>query len=173
MKKGGIERLATLVKAVGLAILGQAVSDLRPRDAKQVLQSVFILLTIEPPEQRPSIVAEGRFLRGNNRLREPRNKCPLPCSVGPAPTFGRHLTRAQAVMHLDPDGLIRGIVWVKRQAGQIKLTFFVYTVVATRAVVADKGFVRRDLPDRSGWACQNLGQHRQSEKATAGWTPQV
>ena len=66
---GHVERLAALVEAVGLAVLGQPVGDLRPRDAEQVAQGVLVLVPVEPPQRRPALAGQGRPLRGDDRLR--------------------------------------------------------------------------------------------------------
>ena len=53
---------------MGLAVLGQPVGDLRPRDAEQVAQGVLVLVPVEPPQGRAALAGEGRAtLRRLNR----------------------------------------------------------------------------------------------------------
>jgi hypothetical protein len=104
LEVGHVERLATLVKAVGLAVLGQPVGDRRPRDAEQVAQGVFVLVAVEPAQQRPSFAGQGRPLRGDDQPRQGVNERFLPARVGPGAPAGRHLAGRHAVMYLNPDG---------------------------------------------------------------------
>ena len=85
---GHVERLAALVEAIGLAVLGQPVGDLRPRDAEQVAQGVLVLVAIEPPQGRPALAGQGRPLRGDDRLRQALDEGLLPAASGRARLLG-------------------------------------------------------------------------------------
>ena len=170
---GDVERLAALVEAVGLAVLGQPVGDLRPRDAEQVAQGVLVLVAVEPPQDRPALAGQGRPLRGDDRPRQALDEGLLPGRVGPGPALGRHLAGRHAVVHLDPDGQVGGILRVERQAGQVEPAFLVLGVVAARAVVADEGFVGRGRLGRTGRPGREQGQHREPEQPEAGPAPPI
>ena len=82
-----VERLAALVEVIRLAVLGQPVGDLRPRDAEQVAQGVLIFVAIEPALDRPAFAGQGRPLRGDDRPRQALDEGLLPGRrrAGPRP----------------------------------------------------------------------------------------
>ena len=114
---------------------------------------------------RPTFAAQGRLLRGHDGLCHALHKGLLPSRVRPCPTLGRHLARLHAVMHLDPDGQIRGVFWVKGQLGQVEPAFLVHIVMTVHAVIADKGLIRRGKLCRTGGPSRDQGQHGESEKS--------
>ena len=167
LKVGHVERLAAFVEAVGLAVLGQPVGNLRPGDAEQVAQGVLVLLAVEPPQDRSALAGQGRPLRGGDRFRQVCDEVLLPGRVGSGASFGRHLTGRHAVMHLDPHGQVGGVFWIERQTGQVEPASFVGFVVAARAVVAEEGRVGRGGlgAGRSGG---EQGQHHECKGAKGG-----
>ena len=96
------------------------------------------------------LVADGRQQLPEGDGGEPLHERRLPGRVGAAACRGRHLASLHAIVNLDPESQVGGVVPGERKPGQVKAALFVGIVVAARTVVAEERLVGLGGANRHG-----------------------
>ena len=137
MRGRNIEPLAHIVEARHGAVVGQHVAEV-DRDAEQVVERVFVLCPIDPPQRDTALGLLLRQRRSVQRFAQGTEKLPALRHCGLWLFLRRHFARRDAVMHRHPAREVLGVGKVRLERSQVEVALLRVLVVALGAVPGEE-----------------------------------
>jgi hypothetical protein len=146
---GDIECVPDLVQAVRKAVFREHLFDLEPGGVEEVAQGVLVLVPVHAPPGRTPFAPDMALIDSDERLPERGQKVLARCGSGLCERLRRHLACRDAVVDLDPEIEIGGVVRPKGGRGQVQAAARALLAMADHAVLTEKTLRRRGH-DRRG-----------------------